>query len=219
MNFQTVKDNLVTILGAGASGRYRTIGYQPQGDSTELTANLNRSVQVFYARGSFPKSGAGIRGPIRHEMSFRIELLASKAARVDLAALESFVSTPAQKATALAGLQHAASLADDSADELMSIVYGVLMDNSDMDLGPDLEVSSRWISSYSKDAPHPRGSLVTVTGSMDLTGTIYETLSGLEALNVDSEGVIQPTTISVDVVNDDDELTLQGVTVTNAAPE
>ena len=127
-----------TILGAGAASRYRTVGYQPQGTSTELNADSDRSVQVFYTRGSFPKSGAGIRGPIRHEMSFRIELIASKAARVDLAVLDSSVSTAAQKATALAGLQRAASLADDSIDELWAAVYNVLMDNADLDLGPGL---------------------------------------------------------------------------------
>lgn len=218
MNFQTVKANLVTILGAGAASRYRTVGYQPQGTSTELNADSDRSVQVFYTRGSFPKSGAGLRGPIRHEMTFRIELIASKAARVDLAVLDSSVSTAAQKSTALAGLQRAASLADDSIDDLWSIVYNVLMDNADLDLGPGIVVAGRWIASFNKDAPHPRGSLVTITGSADLSCSYYEELSGTEALNVDDEGVIQPTTIDVTVVNDDDTNTVQGARVVNAAP-
>ena len=218
MNFETVKDSLITILGAGAAGRYRTVGYQPQANAADLNENLDRSVQLFYTRGSFPKSGASLRGPIRHEMSFRVEMIASKAESVDIAVLESSVATAAQKATALAGLQKAAYLADDSIDDLLSVVFNVLMDNSDLDLGGTVDVSSRWFESFQKDAPHPRGSLVTITGSSEFTAICYEELSGDEALNVNGEGVIQPTSIIVDVVNDDDDETKTGATVENPGP-
>jgi len=218
MNFETVKADIITILGAGAAGRYRTVGYQPQANAADLNENLDRSVQLFYTGGTFPKSGASLRGPIRHEMSFRVELIASKAAVVDVATLESSTSSAAQKATALAGLQAAAALADESLDDLLSVVFNVLMDNSDLDLGGNVDVSSRWFESFQKDAPHPRGALVTITGSSKFTCTCYEDLSGDEALNVDAEGVIQPTSISIDVVHDDDEETKQGVTVENAGP-
>ena len=218
MNFETIKANIVTILGAGAAGRYRTIGNQQQRDSAKLNVDDSRSVQVFYSAGTFPKSGASLRGPIRHEMTFRIELVASKAATVDVATLESSTSTAAQKATALAALQNAASLADDSLDDLFSVAYNVLMDNSDLDLGPGIVVSSRWVGGFRKDAPHPRGDLVTMVGSADFTCSYFEELSGDEALNVDEHGVIQPTTIDVDVVNDDVTETKQGVQVTNAGP-
>jgi len=151
-------------------------------------------------------------------MTFRIELVASKAATVDVATLESSTSTAAQKATALAALQNAASLADDSLDDLFSVAYNVLMDNSDLDLGPGIVVSSRWVGGFRKDAPHPRGDLVTMVGSADFTCSYFEELSGDEALNVDEFGIIQPTTIDVDVVNDDVTETKQGVQVTNAGP-
>jgi len=219
MNFQTIKANLITILGTGAAGRYRTVGYQRQRDSAKLNVDDSRSVQVFYTSGNFPKSGAGLRGPIRHEMTFRIELIASKAAVVDVATLESATSTEAQKATALAAMQKASSLADDSIDELFSIVYNVLMDNAELDLGPGIVAASRWIGGFNKDAPHPRGDLVTMVGSASLTCTYFEEITGEGALNVDGEGVIQPTTIDVDIVNDDDTDTKQGVQVTNAGPE
>ncbi len=218
MNFEIIKANIITILGAGAAGRYRTVGYEPQGSSAAINENLDRSVQVFYASGNFPKSGASLHGPIKHDMTFRVELIASKAATVDLATLESDLSTNAQRAVALAALQKAAFLADASVDGLLAVVFNVLMDNSDLDLGPGIVASSRWFTGFQKDAPHPRGSLVTVTGSSTFTCNYPETLSGVEALNVDSEGVIQPTTIDVDVINDDDDATKQGATIVNPGP-
>lgn len=218
MNFETIQANLITILGLGAAGRYRTIGYEPQGSSAALNEDFDRSVQVFYVTGDFPKSGSSLRGPMRHEMGFRVEMIASKAATVDVATLDSSTATNAQKATALAGLQKASFLADASLNSLLALVFNVLLDNSDLDLGPGIVAASRWFNGFRKDPPHPRGSLVTVTGSATFTCTYPETLSGLEALNVDEHGVIQPTIIDVTITNDDDEETITKATVENAGP-
>jgi len=214
MNFQTIKANIVSILGTAAAGRYRVVGYQQQGVSADEIVDTSRLVQVFYVAGNFPKSGASLRGPIRHEMTFRVQLMASKAASVDLSVLESSTSTEAEKAAALAATSEAASLADASIDEMFSAVYGVMMDNSDLDLGMDPPAGSRWVSGFQKNPPHPIGEYVTITGSFDVECVYYETLSGVEALN--EIGVA--TVIDVDIENNDDNATKQGVTVSNEGP-
>jgi hypothetical protein len=199
------------------AGRYQVVGYQKQGTSAIETNANDRLVQVFYVSGSFPKSGASLQGPIRHEMTFRVQLTASRAASVDLSVLENPSSTDLQKSAALAAVTRAASLADDSFDELLSAVFGVILDNRDLDFGMDPPGASRWIQGFSKNPPNKVGGYVTITGSFDVQCNYFEALSGAEALN-DVGGVIQPTTIDVDVVNDDDTNTKQGVQVDNPGP-
>lgn len=218
MNFQTLKSNLVTILGTAAAGRYRTVGYQQQGDSATNTKGVNQSVQVFYISGNFPKSGASLRGPVRHEMTFRVELTASAAAKGNLAVLDNPASTEAQVAAAISGIQDAAALADAALDSLFSIIYGVLMDNRNLDVGLSVTVADRWIGGFTKNGVHPRGQLVTCTGNLDYTCTYFEELTGAERLNVDENGDPIPTVISVDLTHPDDTA-LQGVEVESPAPE
>jgi len=179
MNFRTVKAAVVTLLGAAAAGRFTVIGYQTRGQAAAEVKDSSRTVQVFFSRGEFPKSGGGMSGPVRHNLTIRLELLAGAAAKGDLATLNDENATAVQMAAAIAAFQQASDAADESFDELADIVYQIMMDAENYDLGLDPgEVSSRWIGSIDKSEPTPRGEYVVIPGTLEMTCTVSEVLVG-----------------------------------------
>jgi hypothetical protein len=180
MNFRTIKQAVIDLLGTSAAGRYRTIGFQEQGKAATEIEDDDRSVEVYYSAGGFPKSKGSLTGPVQHDITFRVDMSASKASVVDLAVLNNDLSTPAQKATALSARQEAAKLADDSLDELFDIVYQVLMNAENVDLGLSFPVYNRWVNNFQKSDPILRGDLVVLTASIMLDCSIDERLDGDE---------------------------------------
>lgn len=187
MLFRTVKARLVTILGNAASGNYRVYGYQSQSTDALTTIGDNRKVAVHYRSGSFPRSAASQRGPVRHEMEFQIELLVSAQASGNVSALEDPDSSDAQRAAAIAAFIPAAKAADESMDELIDAVYQVLMDNEaiylDDGVSGDLKVANRWISRVQKDDPLPSGGLAVLTANLTYNVVAMETITGAAALD------------------------------------
>jgi len=179
MNFITIKQSIIDILIAAEAGRYRTVGNQQQTKAAEEVRNTKRQVAVYYSRGDFSKSSGRPTGPVQHDITFRIELTVSKSANADLTVLNNPASTPAQIATALAAAQTAAEAADQSMDEFWSIIYLELMDGRNVDMQlPVGTISSRWIDSFQKDEPRPRGDLVVLTGIANLTLRTAEQIPG-----------------------------------------
>jgi hypothetical protein len=204
MNFRTVKTAIVNLLGVSAAGRYRTIGYQKQAESAEGILDSNRTVQVFYSEGKFPKSAGSLNGPVAHEVTILIQLAVAKSAGCDLSVIEDENSTPAQIAAAIAAMQPAAELADESLDELVDVVYQVLMDAA-IDLSLIAPISNKWIESIRKDQPLPRGDLVVLTGEMMLTFRVTEELTGA--------ALTPGQSIDTEVEFDEDETGKAGVDV------
>lgn len=180
MNFQTVRDALIDLLGSEESGRFRTIGYQKRAQSAEEVKDLNKTVQVFYSQGDFPKSGGNLSGPTKHDMTFSLDFTVSKSAKGPLSVLDNPASTAPELAVALSAFKDASDLADKSIDELFNNVYQVIMDARNIDLGMDRVLGSRWITGFRKDQPVDRGELVVITASAQMTCTIDEQVSGEE---------------------------------------
>lgn len=211
MLFRQVKKSITdNILGPAEDGRYRTIGYQNQTEDAESSLDNERSVQVYWASSSFPKDASGLQGPFKHEITYNIELSAAKAAELDLEILNDVSATPAEKAGALYSFQEAADLADESYDELVDVIFQVIMDARNIDLGmPPGVVSSRWISQAKKDDAVPAGEFALLTGSMTLTCTVSEEAGGDPGV----EGAANMSTV-VDIVDDDVEKTGVDVPIT-----
>jgi len=206
MNFRLVKSKIVALLAAEEAGRYRTIGYQHQRESAEENLDSDRSVQVFYQRGTLPKSTGGISGPHKHNMVFMLELTASKVAEGQLDVLENPASTPAQIIAAIQTFQAASSLADDSVDELIEIVYQIIQDARNIDFGLELEVppiyvSSRNIETITKHQPLPKGDVVTITAAMEIECTMDEQVLGETGTDYESTDTV------LDIKGDDVEKT------------
>lgn len=178
MNFQIVRDALIDLLGSEASGRFRTIGYQKRAQSADEIKDLNKSVQVFYQSGDYPKSGGNISGPFKHDMSFHLNFTVSKAAKGPLSVLNNPASTALELSAALADFQDAEDLADKSLDQLYDDVFQIIMDARNIDLQMDRVLGSRWLESFQKDEPVERGELIVITGNARLTCTIDEQVLG-----------------------------------------
>lgn len=221
MNFRRLQKSIVELLGSESAGRFRVVGYQPQGDSAPHVIDDSRSVQVFYSQGDFPKAGAAIGStPTRHKMTFRLEFTCSKAAEGDLSTLEDPGASAGALAAALAAFQNASDLAGDSLDELFDFVYQVLMDTRNLDLGMPRPIANRWVDDFNKDVPMARGELAILTGSAQLTCAVEEELEGVAALNVVTPGgPLLPTEVDTVVrIEDDENEGKAGVRRDNPAP-
>jgi len=168
MHFRTIKDAIETLLVNAASGQYRVRGYPDQAFNAAEFADTDRLVQVYYDGGNFPNTSSG-RGPYDHRMTFKIQLIASRAAQCDLTVLNDLSATQGQLAAALAAVEPAAKGVDDSIDELIDLVFNVLMDGDNLHLGLSDPVGSRWIERIEKQEPYARGDRAVAEATMDLT--------------------------------------------------
>ncbi|MCK5127577.1 MAG: hypothetical protein KAR42_15075 [candidate division Zixibacteria bacterium] len=210
MNFETVKDSIVNnILAPAEAGRFRTVGFQRQSINADEVEDNLRLVQIYFSRGDFSKRAGRNTGPVQHDVTYRVELIVSKAAGGDLATLDNPSSTPSQLATALVGFSESSALADASLDELAGIIYQILMDGLNYDLGvTKYTVSNRWIDNIQKNEPTSRGSLLVLTGSMDLSCRMVEEITG-------DVGAEVPGVYDTELDIDGDDVEKTGVTIDN----
>ncbi len=101
-------------------------------------------------------------------------------------------------------------------DELIEFVFQIIMDarNKQLQLdenGSGIEIGERILKTDRKDDPLPRGELVILTGSMDLTVKMVEQVLGLTGLAGD-DVTTETQTASIDSETIDTE-TKTGVTV------
>lgn len=177
MQFQTVRDAIEKTLDDEAACRYQVIGYQPQ--SAGASQRATPTVGVYYGEGDLPPSGGSIVGPNKHDATFRLEFTVAVQPEGDLMTLQDENATTTQLSRALETFQNAAREADRLLDQLISDVYGVLMDARNELFGlPVGALSSRWVTGIRKDSPVPRGETVLLTGNAQLTCTVSETVLG-----------------------------------------
>lgn len=209
MNFRLIKESIINnVLFPASLGKFIVIGSQKQTRNAKETLDLKRTVQVYYSASEFSKGSGRLNGPVQNNLTFRIELSVSSAAKGDLSVINDSGSTPTQIAAAIAAFQEASDLADCYFDELVDEVYQIIMSGLNYDLGLSKGViSNRWIQAIQKDHPEPRGGYVTLTGAMNLTCNTSEQVPG----DIGTPATIFDNTI--DIEGDDVERT--GVTVDN----
>lgn len=198
MNFELLEDSVTTLLTNAEAGRYTTIGYETRSQSGADVQDSDRTVQVFYDNGDFDKRGGSIRGPVPHDMTFKIILTVSKATEVDIATLTNSGSSPAQIISALAAKKYAEKLASKSFNELSGIIWNILMDVQNKDLGLAADtVTSRWCEKLVKDSSLKYGRVVVVTGGILMTCRMNEEITGVSSGTAIAENntTLQPTTV------------------------
>ena len=214
MNFRTLKQSIIdNVLVPSEQGQYVTAGYQKQRKSAD-EINVNRQVTVYYSEGDFPKGPGQAYGDVAHDVVFNVELAVATPAHVDLSVLNDASASEASKATALRQMLEAGPVADEQMDELIDIVFQVLMDARNEQLGinppadrPNLKiVASRWIEQIRKDTPVPEGEYLILTASMRLTCRIEENITGEDLPDVTDNAVYDS-----DIVLDGNEESEQGV--------
>ena len=179
MKFEGVRNSLETLLLNGSTaGDYRVIGYQKTAEDAENGIGDKRFVTCYYSNGDFPKSsGVEAGGPIDHDMSFQVELTVTQPAKGDASSLTS-ASTAAQRLSALTGFKDACRLADRELDDFYSVIWNLIMDSRNRDLGYSENLGSRWIGSFQKGEPIDMQKFVTISGVLSLTAMIDEIPAG-----------------------------------------
>ncbi len=207
MKFREVKDNIINILGSEEAGRYQTIGFQRQVKSADEVLDASRMIQVYYDSGAFDKSAGSINGPVSHDITYKIALTIAKSSGGDLSIINDPSSTATDISNAISAFQEASQRCDDSFDELVDIVYQILMDARNYDLGfAKGVISNKWVDQVQKETPMPQGEFVVLTGSMILTCRVSEELTGDDGTPGDK---VFDTTIDID----GDSIEKTGVTV------
>jgi hypothetical protein len=186
MNFEVLQQSIIdNVLVPAEAGRFVTVGYQRQRESANVI-NSNRQVTVYYSEGDLPRGPGQAYGDVMHDVAFLIELAVASPAQIDISILDNDDSTANEKATALRQLSEAGMVADREMNELIRIVFQILMDNRNEQLGmvppedrSNLKlVSSRWVDQIRKDNPNSDGEYLMLTGSMRLVCRIEETVTG-----------------------------------------
>lgn len=186
MNFQVLEQSILdNVLEPAAAGRYATVGAQRQTESAKAMNEL-RKVMVFYTEGNFPKNAGASYGDVVHDCTFEIVMVVAAAAKVDLSVLNNESASDDDRAAALRAMREPSLDANRAMNELIAIVWQVLMDARNDQLGinppgdrPRLKtVASRWVSQVQKNDPLPEGEYVTLTATMNLTCRIEENIPG-----------------------------------------
>jgi hypothetical protein len=186
MMFRQLKASLVALLEVHAAGRFRVFASQRQGKRAEEFVGTGRTVRVYYADGSFPESSGSMGGPMDHSVTMTLELLVVEPATVDLAVLEGTATTAQQRIAALSAGSFAADRADDHFDEFVDILFQIIMDARNQDLGmAKYTVGSRWINSVVKRDVQPAGEFVLLAGEMRFTASVTETVTGETPIDCD----------------------------------
>lgn len=203
MNFETIRDAIITTLGNDAAGRFTAIGFKRQGKSAdEVKTDASRLVQVSFTKGRFPKERGAWVGSCTHEVELSIGLTVSSKAKVDLSVLNNAAATVGQLTTALLNLEEASYLVDVSFDNLAATVYEILKDGNNVDFGLAAGViRSPWLGEIKKDNPQPKGGLVVITGEILFSFTTTEDTLTATGTTPDSVDVV------LDIDGDDVEQT------------
>lgn len=190
MVFEQIKASIVSILVANQGSDFIAVGYENQVLTADDILGNKRRVQARYKSGSFPKGRGRISGSNQHQMDFEIVLMVSRKTKVDLATINNVSSTPVQIAAAIASRELASQLAEDSTDELIGLVYQILMSAAVYNLGLSTGViSSAWIDNIQKNDPVNEGEYVILTATMILSCSANESVSGeagIVANNIDT---------------------------------
>jgi hypothetical protein len=203
MLFRQVASALTNeVLGPKALGRFEIIGHQRQVRAAE--SDLKKLVQVFYQSGQISTRGSGINGPKQHDMTFIIEMTVAAAASTDLYTINNDESTEDERGQAIRNSLEATERADKALDELIDIVWNILEDARNIDLGmPVGTVANRSVNQIEKDEPEMEGGeYVILTGKMILTARVAETIHGDKG--VSGEKTFETT---LDIEGDDIEKT------------
>lgn len=194
MVFEDLRDSIEALLLANQSTYFRTIGEEKQApDAREALGNL-RFVEVFFNEGD---QGSGSTETLAvHDVKYQLVFTVSATATADTSVLEKDSgATAEQKAAALLASTAGTRIAGQSMDAFYRMVWQIIMDPVNKDLGlAKYTVGKRVLSGFKKGSPVDHGNIVTIMAIADLTANVDEVATGATpttavepAINVDSE--------------------------------
>jgi hypothetical protein len=173
MEVDNLKAALDTLLVANEGTSFVTVGVKNRSNNAEVLKKRPQ-VTTYIDSGDFPKGqGSSITGPYSHSVTIKIDLLATAAAKVDLAVLKSDTASTDAIAAALAASTTATAQADALWDKTRALVWDIIMRPANKKLGLGYN-PGRWITHIDKYTPATKGSLAIVSGTLTMTATVLE---------------------------------------------
>ncbi len=206
MKFEELRDSIETLLETYATGRYQVVTGQKQDIADTEMVDDKRIIQLFYQDGSY-KEGSSTKVLLQHHCNFTLNYYVASPALADLATLDSASTTAAQKTAALVNTVTSFSRADKAMDEFRRMITQIIMNPAHEQLGMPMldsagdpittnapgrkQVSSRWLSTFTKSQPLDKGNLTTIQASERLFLILDETLLGVTPVSpaTDTYGV------------------------------
>jgi hypothetical protein len=187
MNFRNLVSSVATLLVNNAAGRFRVLNFQKQAQSADEVKETNKSVQVYYSGGEFPKAAGSLGGPYSHDITLNVDLMVSMLTKGDLVVFDNPSATPAQVLAAIGNLQKGDAKVQEEMDEFFDDVFQILMDARNFDLGiVDGTMASRWIEEFKKDPILKRGEFAVLTGHCKYTCRMDETVGGDVGVDIET---------------------------------
>ena len=220
MAFRVIKYAIINkILLPNRGGLFRVMDYPYPILGAEETLNNKRVVSVYYAEGDLKKGS--IYSPI-HDMNFHIDLFISADAKADLLVLKKQFGEDFQQtayANAMNELQLAERRADALMDELINIVYQLIMRKENDQLGVDrlepaidLRIGNRMIAGVQKGVPireDKTSKFVSMEAQMVLKCRANEKVTGQPPIG--KTGIGGGAEFHFDLEVNEDEITKAGV--------
>lgn len=192
MNFIAIKAGIVAILVAAAAGQYEVVGAQRQREGSQ-DINQKKKVAVYFLDDEFDVNSGSPNGDVQSDPTYQIELKVSEKGKIN------DVNDPAS-------LESAEFIADTQLDLFFDLIYQILMDARNMDLGLTVgTISNRFIKTIKKGKISSDGETVVIVGTMNLTCRTAESVSG----DVGVAGVGNKSTIEAN----EDEFAKTGIEV------
>lgn len=197
MNFETIRDAVITVLDDGASGNYVVTHGEKQSRGAN-EALIAPRVTVFVERFEAEKKSSAARGPFHTTVEMRLEFMVAVKASVDIAALNNPTTTDTEAAAILTAMPDVSSECSKQMDALARNVFQVLMRADNYYLGLEKGVArDRWFGPVEKDAQPMFGARYAIlTGQAKFEFKSFEEVSGLVPVaceNID---------VTVDIEND-----------------
>ncbi len=203
MMFRQVKAAIQQLLIDQGDAEFRVLGSQKNNKNSISFTDKNRAVEVYFKQLDSPKDLNPQTGPTKNNITIMVEFTVAAESEVDLNVLTDEGATAEQYAIALAAHKEGSDTCDQSMDELMDLVYQILMDPRNRRLGFSAKViSNRWVDRILKDDPNPRGQLVVLTGSLNYNCRVSDQITG--AIPVPSDDV------DIEIINNGDDKTKTG---------
>ena len=171
-----LKESIEDLLAEYANGRFTVVSPRRKSDAASIF--VMPQVTIYYSEGSFDKSKSSVNSPYHHDVTFRIYATVAAKATVNLAVLQNPAASSKEYSEALADAGNASVLVDEKTDELLSLLYDIIMRPEHRSLGADY-IPSRWVSQIKKFNPEPMGAIVTETATVTLIAQCEEDVTSV----------------------------------------
>ena len=181
----SILDAIGNILISESAGRFSFIG--PKVATIDSLEAKNLPIVSIVISGGKIDKNSPIYGPFFHTVRYKITIISTGEATVDLETINDEMASVDAKISALAALKNAEVSAFESVNSVIGDIFSIFLGTDCYDLLQDFgTVKKRTIPDYTIEDSIVSGDCVTVIGEMNFDVEIEEEVNGLTPIAVES---------------------------------